>query len=944
MAVITSTLRCDLQKPVQVQYLSGNLFSQDNAANRIAVEVYDGGEPATISGSVSANIIRADGGTVAATGGSISDNVASITLPSAAYLIPGVVSIVVKITVDSTVTTIAAIVANVYTSSTDTPIDPGTIIPSVQTLIAEIEAAVAKIPADYSALWTSLAPAFSTDTNYIGGQYVTYNGGVYKFRVTHSGAWDATHVLPVTVGGELEKKTIELKQVAETANQIVYYGSEATGTYRTITYDREGYDITIDGTSDATIKMKISGSIQSAISSSYPAGWSKSIPLVDGRKYRLSSAVISGTVSATVPSIYITDSNGTNVVNGMGCDNKSVTFTGNGNNALIYIYIASGRGGTALKLRITLVDITDEATQDAEIAALQDALINTKQVTKSLTTGGFYADSTITVGSTMPSTSSSSNGKYTATPVDISFAANSGILTMSLETVTSSSTVGYAVTDENNIVLYKGVTSDDFKLVDGVYTHSMQLPSGSAKYLYFSVYQGSATLTVDMTKADKANASHIRFVAPDGDDDNDGTDNTHAFATINAAIKSGGHTIMLADGIYKQNIDLSLAVDEVRIMTQSRYAKPVLYAPNCLITELETAVADTTKVYSCSCTKSFDDKNIWIFQDGVPDAATEITAADRHPLQRGRQYRCPDTKIVRCSASTTEAAIAEIEAASGYKWFIDTTEHVLYFSRPQTVSANAPICASFGSSLFSNYKRGLKVEMIGIGVKYQKINLTGFGSPILTDCFVGNVRSEAGIQYDGSAGAKLYRCEAFRVFFTANSGDGINAHSGTSGDAFAKQTGSFQIDCWSHDNCDDGYSDHERCETTIIGGLYENNGAGVTPAQGSHCTCYNTLSRYNGEADFFYTGNPSSAEGGVGGQIACYGCVSKGSGSGRGFRLNGSAVQGLFVNCVCINRATGFYGESGGGTQVGTLVNCTTINCATQKSDAFTAMNGTPVT
>ena len=85
------------------------------------------------------------------------------------------------------------------------------------------------------------------------------------------------------------------------------------------------------------------------------------------------------------------------------------------------------------------------------------------------------------------------------------------------------------------------------------------------------------------------------------------------------------------------------------------------------------------------------------------------------------------------------------------------------------------------------------------------------------------------------------------------------------------------------------------------------------------------------------------AEGGVGGQIACYGCVSVGDGTGKGFRLNGSGVQGLFVNCVCIGRQYGFYSESNGGTQVGTLINCSTVNCTTQKSDIYTVITGTPV-
>ena len=218
MAVINTNLVCDLQKAVKVEYIDGVLFSQDNQANQINVTVLDGGEPATISGTVSANIIRSDGGTVAASGGSITGNVASITLPAAAYAVPGVVSIVVKLTASGVITTIAAIVANMYRASTDTAIDPGTVIPSIQTLISQINAAVASIPADYSSLWTKLAPAFSTDASYVAGQYVTYNSGLYRFNTTHTGGWSSSDVTAVNLGGEIT----DLKSAFNVSQEISF--------------------------------------------------------------------------------------------------------------------------------------------------------------------------------------------------------------------------------------------------------------------------------------------------------------------------------------------------------------------------------------------------------------------------------------------------------------------------------------------------------------------------------------------------------------------------------------------------------------------------------------------------------------------------------------------------------------------------------------------------
>lgn len=221
MAQLETWIRQDLKMPLQVQYLSGTMFSQDNAANLVGVEVFDDGEPATLGGSVSANVVRSDGGTVTVSGGTLSGNKVSVVLPQAAYAIPGAISIIIKLTTSGTVTTLGAIVVNVYRSSTDAVVDPGTIIPSVQTLIAQIETAVASIPADYSSLWTSLAPAFSTSTAYTAGQYVTYNGHVYRFTADHAaGSFVNTDCTQVDVGGELSALKSTINEAVQRFNIV----------------------------------------------------------------------------------------------------------------------------------------------------------------------------------------------------------------------------------------------------------------------------------------------------------------------------------------------------------------------------------------------------------------------------------------------------------------------------------------------------------------------------------------------------------------------------------------------------------------------------------------------------------------------------------------------------------------------------------------------------
>lgn len=158
MATLDYRTTCELNRPVTIKHLDGMFFSQDVQANRIVVSVVRGGVNEDLSGTVSANIIRADGETVVQTG-EISGNVASVTMPAAAYAVPGAIAVFVKHTESGVTSTIAAVTGYVYKSTTDTIVDPGTIIPSIQDLlesiddaIEDLEEAIAAIPQDYQDL------------------------------------------------------------------------------------------------------------------------------------------------------------------------------------------------------------------------------------------------------------------------------------------------------------------------------------------------------------------------------------------------------------------------------------------------------------------------------------------------------------------------------------------------------------------------------------------------------------------------------------------------------------------------------------------------------------------------------------------------------------------------------------------------------------------------
>ena len=182
MAVVENRFVCDLSKPVQAQALKGNVFSLDNLGSRLSVLIYDNGQPATISGSVTANCILPDGSTVNVNGGLTTENGGSkayVDIPQSCLLIPGILKIAIKCTSSSVITTLAAIVANVYMTKTDNVITPSqqiiddwnaAISSAIATQNATIDAAIATQNGQIS----DLKSAFDTQNPYLFSEKIPY--------------------------------------------------------------------------------------------------------------------------------------------------------------------------------------------------------------------------------------------------------------------------------------------------------------------------------------------------------------------------------------------------------------------------------------------------------------------------------------------------------------------------------------------------------------------------------------------------------------------------------------------------------------------------------------------------------------------------------------------------------------------------------------------------
>lgn len=425
------------------------------------------------------------------------------------------------------------------------------------------------------------------------------------------------------------------------------------------------------------------------------------------------------------------------------------------------------------------------------------------------------------------------------------------------------------------------------------------------------------------------NTTAVVYVdAVNGNDTNPGTSESAALATFAAAFaKTGVDTtiILIGDTTERLNIKTKSNQRSVRLIGKRGLVNRIICGTKI---DTGTLVAGTTNVYQTPLSSFSTATQFQLYQHEVFDENTLIPDNERHPLQRGKTYRCDSTKITRVTS------LDAVKTSEGYTFFYDTDAQMLYVKIKEgtTLAAN-PVYIPGGVGVSGN-DGSVAFEMVNIECWYGSISLRLCHGGRAIDCAAKYALGGGAWSWDAAIGLELIRCEATRAFSGSGTGDGFNAHSTTTDPALAKHTVATMIDCWSHDNNDDGYSDHERCETTIIGGLFEYNvKAGLTPAYGCHDTISNAYCRKNVNNGIALVGGASAVEGGRGSQIFVMSCICENntnnyyvSGTGGG---TSDLNTGKFVNCVSLNASAVGY-LCGNMAQI-ELNNCTDSGSPTAK-------------
>ena len=211
---ITIKRRVSLDAPIAPESLPGFTYMTEHQAHEFIISVRKNGEKETITGSVSAKVIRPNGTTIFLQG-SISDGDAVIRLHQDCYNIPGRLKISIFNTSGGVTTCIYSANCTNDRTTTDTVIDSGDVVPDLSDVVAAQEAAQAATTAANTAAQTAntaaqnvgniVARAYSASATYKAGDYCTQNGNLYKAKQDISTAeeWTASHWTQIVMGDEV---------------------------------------------------------------------------------------------------------------------------------------------------------------------------------------------------------------------------------------------------------------------------------------------------------------------------------------------------------------------------------------------------------------------------------------------------------------------------------------------------------------------------------------------------------------------------------------------------------------------------------------------------------------------------------------------------------------------------------------------------------------------
>ncbi len=370
-------------------------------------------------------------------------------------------------------------------------------------------------------------------------------------------------------GDNIKALNNKVEQGETVANQVIYNkedGSQAYSSYGFSDIKTQGYDIVINGTTTApaVVKMRLSDTLACGISNPYPSAWleDSTFTLKNGHQYIFKWEIISGTQIGNNPVLAVYNSAGDRVIYNDNTEVDSAVITGDGNKYLMFIQFSAGKGGTNLRIRVTVVDISERKKIEDDIDEINNEIseINSyiykipeyKQI--ALTKGRYLIGSERNPVGTEPVIDSTA-GKHCI--IDVNKIKNGGVLKLSIEEITSNETVATLITNEDNLIQQRYVTSHlmTFNADTNKYECSLEIPSDIVT-VYFSIYGGSNSIDAVFIKPDMDTIQEDYYVSNVGNDENNSGTESSPLKTIKKAIELKAKRVYLLSDIF-ENIPIS---------------------------------------------------------------------------------------------------------------------------------------------------------------------------------------------------------------------------------------------------------------------------------------------------------------------------------------------------------------------------------------------------
>ena len=289
-------------------FLTHMIGSGDNVANRFGMKTYRNGVPEDLSGaSCQAVFMNAAGVNIALTShGTVSGNVAYVTLPQACYNVEGPFCLAIKLTKSGVTVTSRIVDGIVCNTGTNGAVAPVASVPTYQEIIdqyaamvsatsaanlaiaetfdattaypagkyvinegalyrltaahaanvtwADTSKAAAKLGDEVTKMMINTAPAFDAASTYAMGQYVLYEGKLYRFTDNHTGGWNIYDVVETSMSAELQRQLgivegiLDVDEQQKNLNKVVYTSRETNGITFTVQDDNS---VQVTGTTPA---------------------------------------------------------------------------------------------------------------------------------------------------------------------------------------------------------------------------------------------------------------------------------------------------------------------------------------------------------------------------------------------------------------------------------------------------------------------------------------------------------------------------------------------------------------------------------------------------------------------------------------------------------------------------------------------------------------------